>query len=358
MSENLFLQLLSKLLAGEASREEIRQLDDFTASNPEWLAIYNELTDKQELSTPEDDLKAEQAFALHSLKMQLYNESSNTIINNSNISTPSYKRFPRLRGKILIAATTILLIITGLGTYKYVLQDVKPAQLSVVSTKRGSRTNVTLPDGTTVWVNSQSKLQYSDNFKGKTREVWLSGEAFFDVKKDPDHPFIIHTNKINIKVLGTAFNVKSYPEDPTIETSLIRGRIEVNFTDRPQETIILRPNEKLTVSKDQSQFEKSSGKKDSKIKLENLNPVNKEKLFVETAWLSNRIAFTDTRLADICSTLQRRFNVEIDFENKELMDYRFTGIFEEENLDQILNVMKLSKPFNHTTYGKKITLKF
>ena len=357
MSENLFLQLLSKLLAGEASREEIRQLDEFTASNQEWMAIYNELTGKQELSTPEDDLKAEQAFALHSLKMQLYNEST-TVKESIELASPANSRFSGLRGKILIAATSILLFIIGLATYKYSMQDVKQAQLSEVSTKRGSRTNVTLPDGTTVWVNSQSKLQYSDNFKGKTREVWLSGEAFFDVKKDPDHPFIIHTNKINIKVLGTAFNVKSYPEDPTIETSLIRGRIEVNFTDRPQETIILRPNEKLTVSKDQSQFEKSSGKKDSKIKLENLNPVNKEKLFVETAWLSNRIAFTDTRLAEICSTLQRRFNVEIDFENKELMDYRFTGIFEEENLDQILNVMKLSKPFNHTTYGKKITLKF
>lgn len=351
MSENLFLQLLSKLLAGEASKEEIRQLEEFTASNPEWMSIYNQLTGIHQPNSPEDDLKAEQAFALHSLKMQLYNESST-------VSTPKYNRLSSVRNKILTAAVSVLIVAAGLTTYLYYSHDAKPAQLSVVSTKRGSRTSVTLPDGTIVSINSQSRLQYSDNFKGKIREVWLSGEAFFDVKKDPDHPFVIHTNKINIRVLGTAFNVKSYPEDPTIETSLIRGRIEVNFNDRPSETIILRPNEKLTVSKDQSQFEKGPGAKDSKIKLENLNPINKDKLFVETAWLSNRIAFTDTRLADICSTLERRFNIEIEFENKELRDYRYTGIFEEENLDQILNVMKLSKPFNYSTYGKKITLTF
>lgn len=93
--------------------------------------------------------------------------------------------------------------------------------------RKGSRSRSLLPDGTTVWLNAGSKLYYENDFTGSTREVRLEGEAFFDVVKNPDQPFIVHTYGIDIKVLGTAFNVKSYPEDKTTETTLYRGSVRV-----------------------------------------------------------------------------------------------------------------------------------
>ena len=116
--------------------------------------------------------------------------------------------------------------------------------------RQGSRTHLTLPDGTMVWLNAGSRLSYGKNYNTATREVNLTGEAFFDVAHNTQKPFLIHTARIDVQVLGTSFNVKSYPTDRTTEATLIRGSIEVSIKDRPSEKIILRPDEKLVVAND------------------------------------------------------------------------------------------------------------
>ncbi len=203
-----------------------------------------------------------------------------------------------------------------------------------------------------------ASMQTINNQKEFANEREILYKLFFDVKKDPAHPFIIHTDKIRIKVLGTSFNVKSYPEDQIIETSLIRGRIEVSFSDRPSENIILRPNEKLTVRKDQSEPNKSSIETEntSKIKLDNLLHLNEKNLLVETAWMDNKIAFSNCQMKDIAIMLERRFDISVEFKNQHIMEYRYTGIFDDESLEDILNIMKISKPFNYKLNGKKLTI--
>ena len=96
-----------------------------------------------------------------------------------------------------------------------------------LSAENGSRTRTILPDGSTVWVNAGSHISFDNDFKGQTREVTLNGEAYFDVVKNPKQPFIVHVSGYDIRVLGTAFNVKSYPGDKTIETTLLRGLVQV-----------------------------------------------------------------------------------------------------------------------------------
>ena len=115
-----------------------------------------------------------------------------------------------------------------------------------------------LPDGSTVWLNAGSRLTYDSLYGTTLREVTLSGEAYFDVVKNPKKPFIIHTGKINIRVLGTVFNVKSYPEEQTIETSLIKGSIEVSFPSQPSKKIILKPNQKLIIDKTETNASKNT----------------------------------------------------------------------------------------------------
>src|SRR4029078_631833 len=100
---------------------------------------------------------------------------------------------------------------------------------NTVSTKRGSKSKVQLPDGTQVWLNADSRIAYNEKFQGNLREVTLEGEAYFDVVRDEKRPFVIHTAAIDIKVLGTAFNVRSYANEKNTETSLIRGSIEVTL---------------------------------------------------------------------------------------------------------------------------------
>jgi len=355
MSEKLFFQLLSRQLAGEATSDELKKLKQLTEENPVWNKLYQELNYNKTNSSDDEEVKAEQAYMLHMLKMQLIvPKEEKEGIENDIVRLPVYKKYIR---HIMGIAASILLAVSIL-TYALLVNHHEKNFSNLIATKKGSKTTIKLPDGTTVWVNSDSKIWYADNFNSKTREVWLSGEAFFDVKHDSQHPFIIHTDKINITDLGTAFNVKCYANDPDIETSLIRGKIDISFNDRPNEHFTLHPNEKLTVSRNQSSNGQLSkiNEEEPKIKLDNLKPLSADHVISETAWVYNKIGLNNITLEDIAVELERRFDVEIIFNDNVVRHYHYTGVFEDENLDEILNILQISKPFNYKMNGRKITI--
>jgi transmembrane sensor len=184
--------------------------------------------------------------------------------------------------------------------------------LAAKNHKERRKINHHLPDGTSVTLNSESTLRYPAAFTGQTREVTLTGEAFFDVIKDHEHPFIIHTDKMNVKVLGTAFDVKSYPNDAVSETTLIRGAIEVTLKDRPSDRIILKPKEKLIVTNDAATIKKTQGKgavndttPAAQYVLTSLSYIRQNDSTVsETSWINNRFAFDDDNFA----TLAKKWN--------------------------------------------------
>src|SRR4030095_9403678 len=129
--------------------------------------------------------------------------------------------------------------------------------MSSVATKNGNRTKIVLPDGSQVWLNAGSNLDYNNlNFNKDVREVSLNGEAYFDVAKNAGKPFIIHTKKMDIKVLGTTFNVRSYSDEKITEAALIKGSIEVTLKDRKDQKIILKPNEKIIIPNEEPKNEK------------------------------------------------------------------------------------------------------
>jgi ferric-dicitrate binding protein FerR (iron transport regulator) len=238
-----------------------------------------------------------------------------------------------------------------------------------IVTKKGSKSNIRLPDGTQVWLNGDTRLSYSNDFIGNTREVYLEGEAFFDVSHDAAHPFIIHTNKINIKVLGTAFNVRSYPQDETVETSLVRGKIEVILKSRPDEKIILSPNEKLIVSNKNTEPEVGRRsmlqdgtpavtiKSVTSMASESSADSSTDSAIAETAWMNDEFAFFNQTLEQIAMDLERRFGVVVLFGDEHVKSYRYSAFFDREGVEKILGVLSLSKKFNYTMEGKKITIK-
>ncbi|HEY4206426.1 MAG TPA: FecR domain-containing protein [Puia sp.] len=335
-----FRQLLSRKMAGEATRAELEELARMTEENSDWQVFMEQLSLDEEENPVQDKREAEAAYTEHATRMQL-----SAVTKEGEGGGPGQVvKIGRGRWMVSIGvAASLLLAVSAI----YLLST-KPvgATANEVTTKRGSVSRVTLPDGTQVWLNSDSKLSYLGDFT-KVREVSLSGEAFFDVAKDESRPFIIHTDKINVRVLGTAFNVKSYPADEAVEATLIRGKIEVTFNDRPTEKIILKPNERLVVS---------SGRKAKPVMtLDNITPI-RDSIVAQTAWIQNEIAFSDESLLNISHMLERRFDVAFQFTNEEVKSYAYTGIYEQESLRKILEVLSMSQKFTYSIEGRTVTI--
>lgn len=227
---------------------------------------------------------------------------------------------------------------------------------------------ITLADGTVVTLNSATTLKYPEHFGDSVREVYLNGEAYFNVAKDPAHPFVIHANKMNVRVLGTAFNVKSYQSEPLSEATLINGSIEVTLNDRPSDRIILKPKEKLVIQSDSlsnaniisapasvdSSLREHRGK-GPRYALTNLTYFpNNAKTVVETSWVENKLVFSDQDFGQISGQLERWYGVHITFRNEKVKEYRFTGLFEKESLPEALNALGMIEHFHYKINGSDV----
>ena len=246
-----------------------------------------------------------------------------------------------------------------------VVIDNKTEQAPIVA-NNGSRSRSLLPDGTIVWLNAGSKLHYENDFNGSTREVRLEGEAFFDVVKQPGRPFIVHTSGIDIRVLGTAFNVKSYPEDKTVETTLYRGLVQVSRKDDSKEkSIQLKPNEKLILPKQAAkEEEKLSEEKTPLAKptpasfiITHIDSTKKESERFETAWLYSRLEFRGDSFEELAHKLERWYNVTIVFADEKVKNLNFNGSFEKENVDQAFKALQVAVPlFNYKIENHEISV--
>jgi ferric-dicitrate binding protein FerR (iron transport regulator) len=244
-------------------------------------------------------------------------------------------------------------------------RTVKPTaakDLSEVATRIGSRTSLVLPDGTHVWLNAGSRITYEKNYGIDSREVNLTGEALFDVAHNASMPFVIHAARVDIKVLGTRFNLKSYPTDKTTETTLLKGSIEVSIKARPNEKIILKPNEKLVIANDDSALHRNVSYATRARISEPLVAIRKPTYEsatganIETAWVDDRLAFQDEEFAALAKEMERWYGVQIAFTQPTQETWRFTGSFQKETVQQALEALKLTAPFTYTIHENQITI--
>jgi len=257
-------------------------------------------------------------------------------------------------------AAALILIIGGIAYLRHSAQQ--PQNIAATThwlqtTTRPTQKDVlTLPDGTVVTLNSATTIKYPDHFGDSTREVYLEGEAYFNVNKDPGHPFIIHADKMNIRVLGTSFNVKSYKNEPSGEATLITGSIEVTLNDRPSDRIILKPKEKLIVQNNRftrkqphlAQTISDSAGKSTRYALTNLTYFhNNVNTVVETSWVENKLVFSNKDFIDISGDLERWYGVHIEFMTERAKHYNFSGYFEKETLPEALDALKMIDHFNY-----------
>ena len=260
----------------------------------------------------------------------------------------------RLFSKKLVyayAATVALLLIFFINKPK---QDIKPAAEQIISVQNGSRSKVLLPDGSTVLLNGGSKLYYDYEFSGSQREVRLDGEAFFDVVKQKNRPFIVHTGKIDIIVHGTEFNVKYYQGDKNIEATLLHGKIEVaDNTNKAKPSVFLIPNQKLIIPVAEPLKTKRS-EPTKTYELVNLDTELQENERIETAWIHNRIEFRGETFEELARKLERWYNVKIEFEDDNVKLLAFNGSFEKETVEQAFNALQKVGTFNFNIHGREI----
>jgi transmembrane sensor len=356
MPQTLFWNLLAKKLAGEATPGELEQLDELMREHPEWMYPAQHIQDLWNLkSVPQNPQQQEEAFARHleHMKQKGIPIPSSTPEEPDPFLQPPKKRSRRLL--IPIAALFVLAVVL-LAVLRPDAPPPATKQVSEVQTRAGSRTRLMLPDSSTVWLNAGSKLSYGEGFGISNRELTLSGEAYFDVKKSKT-PFIINTSAIRITVLGTAFNVKSYPNEKTTETSLVRGKVEVTVNNRPGEKFLLEPNEKLVVANRTQETAKSSpGKKEEPLIVLGKITHLEDNSIVETSWIDNKLVFMDESFAEVAAKMERWYNVEIKITDEKIAAARLTGTFENESVTQALKALQITTPFRFTQEQNRITI--
>jgi ferric-dicitrate binding protein FerR (iron transport regulator) len=223
-------------------------------------------------------------------------------------------------------------------------------ETSEITVSYGSKSKVTLPDGSVVNLNSGSTLRYPAKFNRSSRNVYLEGEAFFDVKKDPQHPFYVKTDVITIKVLGTKFNVKSYADENTIQTTLVSGAVEIYSNKKglseKDRLLALVPNQRAIIEKENEHTAViDNRKKKNMISLDTI--IAKSQLEEAVAWKDNKLVFRDETFHDLSKKMERWYDVEIEIVDENLPNALFSGVFVKESVEQALDALKLATPFQY-----------
>jgi transmembrane sensor len=230
------------------------------------------------------------------------------------------------------AAAVILAFVLGVFSYFLINSYSISNKYYTISVPYGAKSKIELPDKSVVWLNAGSTLKYAQNFAQKRRNVTLSGEAYFEVTKNPDMPFTVQGKEVSVKVLGTKFNVKSYPEDEVVDVTLLQGAVRLNNNSAPDKTIMLKPNERATFNKRSNQLSVS--------KVEAIN--SKE-------WTHGKLIFEEELFGQIVCRLEREYNVRINIKNKELNTLRFYGDFRNaQSITEIFDIMTANSKFHYS----------
>ncbi|WP_126969386.1 FecR family protein [Gynurincola endophyticus] len=358
--------LIARKLSDEASMEELKELDMLIRQYPDShfsLEVFNRLWEKDEEVDPAD---LEDAYARHLNRMA---EKGIHFSNGSDDTSYMIEQAPRRTGFRWLIAASFAAIITVAGWW--LLREPKQTTvlaavtaMNEITTPNGSKSQLRLPDSTVVWLNAGSKLTYPKEFGKDIREVTLVGEAYFDVKKKNNMPFIIHTHRMDIKVLGTTFNVKSYPGEPTTEASLIKGSIEVLLKDRESAPILLKPWEKIvvrefssaTVSSQKNNAAIKEDIKEPEVAIKPLGYDETNDAVLETAWVENVLVFNEMNFSEVTKLMERWYGIKIQIQNPALFKQQLTGSFKNETLDQALQALQFVVDFDYERTSPRLII--
>ena len=325
--DNKVTGLLNKFRSGEISPMEFQELK----------SGINGITDSElkEIMSSEWDI--------YNNYEPLPEEKIEELYRNLHITGEDKKqRFTLKQYWMQIAASLLFIIAGGLTVLTYMQrQEINTLAEQDVVIRSGDygKSLVTLPDGTTVYLNAKSSLTYSQDFGRTDRKVELSGEGFFEVKKDTEKKFTVGTGYMDITVLGTKFNVFAYENKDMVEMSLVEGSVNISTERPPYESINVKPNEKVT-------YNKLTGE------LKHERTTNK----IETAWMTKELIFRSEPLKNVFNCLSRKFAVTFNVNDERLLNDIYTGTFDDENIESIMRVLKIHYKFEYENEDNMITI--
>ena len=324
-SEKNIHELIVRFFAGETSPEEKKKINLWLEKSQENETLFN-------------DLKEVWLSAGNKLDNDEYNV--NEAIQNflSKIKKDKVKEYKFHRfNHILRYAAMFLLILAIPATWWWAKKAPADSEnFTTVLSAYGDRSTIFLPDSSKVCLNSGSKITFNNRFDNGARRLFLEGEAYFSVKKDTDNPFIVNTNDVNVKVLGTEFNLKAYPDEETISVTLVSGSLQVTNSE---ETAMVIPWQKLLYEKE-----------NHSLTIENLTD-----LAPETEWTNGRLVFRNESLEELERKLERWFDVEIEFADEIVRSRRFSATLERESILEVISYFGNSQYVDYKIEGNIIT---
>jgi transmembrane sensor len=300
----------------------------------------------EELPDEESNLQIDFDFILDKIHHEVNLAQSKELLEEADQNLIKYKRRKHFINVLTRAAAILMLPVFSFGLYmSFKYQSTRHSQISVnkayneVYSSVDAITKVSLPDGSNVWLNHSSTLKYPAMFQGDFRTVELTGEGYFEVVHNPKIPFIVNAREIQIKAIGTTFNIMAYPDEDRIETSLINGRVELLKTEpngKPIPLLKMRPT-------DMAIFHKYNNEISTRT-------IDDDRYF---SWKDGKLVFNKEPITEVVKKLSRWFNVDIQVKDPELLDLTFTATFVHETLPQVMELITLVSPISYSISDRK-----
>jgi transmembrane sensor len=337
MTKETIIKFLNNQCTSAELEEIVRWANTEAFSEEGTRLAFDDWKSYREEGSVEDDEK----FSLLFDKIQQKINSKSR--KNRNIETwkPVFITWLTRAAAILLLPALAFLFYTLSENAEIKMESAQLANLPVDSLEIiapiGSRTVVQLTDGSKVHLNYGSRLKYPQTFTGDSREVLLTGEGYFDVAHNPEKPFIVNTGKLNVRALGTAFNVLAYPDNDAVQTTLVNGKVVLERTEAENVKTIgaMIPGQHVNYNVKTGTILSSKG--------------NIEKYI---AWKDGKLVFDETTILEAAEKLSRMFNVTIEVDD-DIMDYTYTVTFEDEPLFQILELMTVATPVRYKALSRK-----
>ena len=299
--------LFRKYLSNSATADEMKELDEWIASNEDF---HDWLENQVDNSSAEMDAE-KQADILAKI--------------HEKIAVQSKQKFVLPGWAKTVAAVALIVLMAVSAAIYFRSNQPNMIQYAEIGALRGQKASVTLPDGTKITLNSESTLKYSTNYNQSDRAVELVGEAYFEVAKNKKIPFVVKAGKLEIEAKGTAFNIKAYPTDNSISTTLTEGKIEVKT---PVDVLNMIPNERMEYNNTDQTFRK----------LTLTDAVG------SIGWLNDELSFENATLAEVVANFSRIYNIDIQFASESIKEQRFTGKINNNSLLSVLRIISLTSP--------------
>lgn len=329
---------IQRYVTGNARAEDRRILDEWMDQDSENRKLVQEIQEIWNL-TPPENFEADAQHAWEEFRSR----------NSNRMKKPVHRKISKAPLYVLRIAAVVLASVFAGVFMQYTLTNSGDSEqvsefyiMETIETQKGEKARVSFSDGTKVMLNSASSIQFPKEFQGSNREVYLEGEAYFEVAHDPDHPFIVHVQDTEVEVLGTEFNVRGWKEDPAVEVAVRDGKVAVGSTDTQLEDhpqIILTKDLYTSVNRGAPP-----------------SPAQSINITSHLIWTHGGLFFDNVPFLQVIRDIERRFNVNIKGVDADLMEIPYTGTFQYAELDEVLSVVAASMGFEYQRDGSEIII--